>query len=110
MTTRTWAVWNKNRFFTYALPIFYFVIWAGGFVINAIFVQSLKCQHFTFHFPNLPSYFSYYSFQSNPILALHILDVTRHTLIPSYSFLGFSSSSTIQVRIVANHGNLVQFR
>ena len=45
MTTRTWAVWNKNRFLTYALPIFYFVIWVGGFVVNAIFIQSLKCQH-----------------------------------------------------------------
>lgn len=43
MTTRTWAVWNRNRFLAYALPMFYFAIWAGALVLNAIFVQSLKC-------------------------------------------------------------------
>jgi len=45
MTTRTWAVWNKNRFLTYALPIFYVVIWAGGFVLTGLFIEGLECQY-----------------------------------------------------------------
>ena len=45
MTTRTWAVWDKNRFLTYALPIFYVVIWAGGFVLTGFFIEGLKCQY-----------------------------------------------------------------
>ena len=43
MTTRTWAVWDKNRFLTYALPMFYVILWAGGFVIMAFFLQDLRC-------------------------------------------------------------------
>ena len=45
MTTRTWVVWDKKRSLTYALPIFYVVIWAGGFVLMGIFVQTLKCRY-----------------------------------------------------------------
>ena len=45
MTTRTWAVWNKNPFLTYVLPIFYVITWTGGFVLMGIFVQRLKCQY-----------------------------------------------------------------
>ncbi|KIM39322.1 hypothetical protein M413DRAFT_447260 [Hebeloma cylindrosporum] len=63
MTTRTWAVWNRNRFLTYVLPIFYIVIWAGGFAINGVFVQSLKFDPN----PRTP-YVGCYATQGDPII------------------------------------------
>ena len=66
MTTRTWAVWNRNRFLAYALPIFYFAIWAGALVLNAIFVQSLKCQHSIFYLPNVSPAFLILFISVNP--------------------------------------------
>ncbi|KIM39327.1 hypothetical protein M413DRAFT_29491 [Hebeloma cylindrosporum] len=42
MTTRTWTVWNKNRFLTYALPIFYIFIWAGSFILMGNVLQTLE--------------------------------------------------------------------
>lgn len=44
MTIRTWAVWQKNRFLMFALPIFYVVVWAAGFATTALFLQSLECE------------------------------------------------------------------
>ena len=44
MIIRTWVAWEKNRFLTYALPIFYTFVWVCGFVTIGIFVRSLRCQ------------------------------------------------------------------
>ncbi|KIM39321.1 hypothetical protein M413DRAFT_29486 [Hebeloma cylindrosporum] len=63
MTTRTWAVWNRNRFLAYALPIFYIVVWAVAFALNAIFVQGSKFDPN----PRTP-YVGCYATRTDPIL------------------------------------------
>ncbi|KAH9481835.1 hypothetical protein JR316_0006365 [Psilocybe cubensis] len=63
MTIRTWAVWQKNRFLMFALPIFYVVVWAAGFATTALFLQSLEFK------PNpLTPYVGCYATYTDPII------------------------------------------
>ena len=54
-------VWQKNRFLTYALPIFYIFVWGGAFATVGIFLRSLRCQYSIFSAHFLISGLSLYS-------------------------------------------------
>jgi len=101
MTIRTWVIWKKNRCLIYGLPILFISSCIGSAAITALFLQSLRCQHWVFQIlflttGCLPLHPLCYSIQWTLV---HMLGVTWYKVVPSQSALGFFFSSIIQVRV-----------
>ena len=43
LTLRTWAAWERNLRLSIILPALYVLLWIPSYVINGIFVHSMKC-------------------------------------------------------------------
>ncbi|KAF8887424.1 hypothetical protein CPB85DRAFT_1441729 [Mucidula mucida] len=64
LTIRTWAVWNRNRLLTFALPIFYIACWAPDFTFMGIFLDSMR-----FGVPPIENFQGCLVTAGNPILS-----------------------------------------
>ncbi|CAA7267475.1 unnamed protein product [Cyclocybe aegerita] len=105
MTIRTWAVWGKNPVLRWFLPIFYLLVWAGGFGVTGYFLSTLEFEPN----PRTP-YIGCYATYASPIIfiswvLLLVYDTVMFVLmvIPAWRAYRMGGSSRL-IRVVYRDG------
>jgi len=79
LTLRTWAVWERNSRFSIILPILFVLLWFPSYIINGIFVHSMKFGDPPF--PEFPGCFMVSSANIKYLTLVWVLLATWDTLM-----------------------------